>query len=69
MFKLTAASIGDFFQGVHLVILFPICDFFFREYISEFLSQAYIDSEKPKVILNQPVIQGMPYCFLLPWTN
>lgn len=62
----SSASIVDFFQEVHLVIIFSQLVIFLREYISEFLSQASIESERPKVILNKPLIQDMPYCFLLP---
>ena len=62
----SSASIVDVFQEVHLVIIFSQLVIFLREYISEFLSQASIESERPKVILNKPLIQDMPYCFLLP---
>ena len=62
----SSANIVDFFQEVHLVIIFSQLVIFLREHISEFLSQASIESERPNVILKKPLIQDMPYCFLLP---
>ena len=56
----SSAGIVNFFQEVHLVIFFFFSQLviFFRERISEFLSQASIESERPFL--------GMCYALLFP---